>query len=74
MKRRTLDEILGARAEKRPMALLTDLESGLQGIVMADEYFRRSGSGAGGPPGRPQRGREIYGARRNFRSAAADRS
>ena len=39
MKRRTLDDILTARAEKRPVALLTDLESGVQGIVTADEYF-----------------------------------
>jgi xanthine dehydrogenase accessory factor len=39
MKRRTLDHILAARAEKRPVALLTDLESGVQGVVTADEYF-----------------------------------
>ena len=39
MKRRTLDDILAARAEKRPVALLTDLESGVQGMVTADEYF-----------------------------------
>ena len=39
MKRRTLDDILAARAEKRPVALLTDLESGVQGVVTADEYF-----------------------------------
>lgn len=39
MKRRTLDEILAARADKRPVALITDLDSGRQGIVMTDEYF-----------------------------------
>ncbi len=39
MKRRTLDEILAARAEKRPVALITDLDSGLQGVVFPDEYF-----------------------------------
>ncbi len=39
MKRRTLDEILAARAEKRPVALITDLDSGLQGVVFPDAYF-----------------------------------
>jgi xanthine dehydrogenase accessory factor len=39
MKRRVLDDILAARAEKRPVALITDLESGVQGMVTADEYF-----------------------------------
>ncbi len=39
MKRRTLDEILAARAEKRPVALITDLDSGLQGVAFPDAYF-----------------------------------
>ncbi len=38
MKRRTLDDILAARAEKRPVALITDLDSGLQGVVFPDQY------------------------------------
>ncbi len=39
MKRRTLDDILAARAENRPVALLTDLDSGLQGVVFPDQYI-----------------------------------
>ena len=39
MKRRTLDDILAARAENRPVALLTDLDSGLQGVVFPDQFF-----------------------------------
>ncbi len=37
MKQETLDRALAARAQKRPVAMVTDLQGGLQALVFADD-------------------------------------